>query len=38
MFNNTSAKDGAGAEYANGQLKQAGIYANGKIQEVMLKK
>ncbi|WP_442845618.1 hypothetical protein [Leeuwenhoekiella sp. H156] len=38
MFNNSSAKDGAGAEYANGQLKQAGIYANGKIQEVMLKK
>ena len=38
MFNNKSAKVGAGAEYENGQLKQSGIYASGKIQEVMLKK
>ena len=38
MFNNTSAKDGPGAEYENGQLKQAGIYTSGQIQDVMLKK
>ena len=33
-----SAKDGPGAEFENGQLKQAGIYTSSKIQEVMLKK